>query len=317
MKKIVRFTIFGVVVALTFSNAIIFAQEKWQLQSLNLQIPLTVTYSATGHNDTSKKVIMSFSSSFANPPGGMMITVGDSSFNVWTTSGGDGGNGGYLYEYGFGNMHFIDNAGDGSLINLFLVDSISGFSISNTNHPPYTDYFSGAQKNSINFFKLKYDVQLVSVDTTIIKIKQTGALCKKLIEQAYYTSSFNDSWQDKYSHSYNDNGSAIGLSDDTSSYICEIVFLVNNFPSNVQSVKSDIPSLITSTSLPDHTIHFSFPSSDHRQQMTIYDILGREISRIEIPAGSSSYVMPSDCYPKGAFFARLGNLGAKFVVDMK
>jgi hypothetical protein len=76
-----------------------------------------------------------------------------------------------------------------------------------------------------------------------------------------------------------------------------------------------LQSLIISTSLPDHTIHFSFPSSDHAQRITIYDILGREVSRLEIPVGSSSYAMSSIGYPKGTFFARLGLQTASFVMN--
>jgi hypothetical protein len=83
---------------------------------------------------------------------------------------------------------------------------------------------------------------------------------------------------------------------------------------NVHSEMSFNNSLIASISF-THTIHFSFPSSNNSQQMSIYDILGREISRIEIPAGSSSYQMSSVGYPRGTFFARLGLQTASFMVN--
>jgi hypothetical protein len=49
--------------------------------------------------------------------------------------------------------------------------------------------------------------------------------------------------------------------------------------------------------------------------MNIYDILGREVSRIEIPAGSSSYAMSSVGFAKGTFFARLGIQSASFMMN--
>jgi hypothetical protein len=68
------------------------------------------------------------------------------------------------------------------------------------------------------------------------------------------------------------------------------------------------------TNLSDHNINFTFPSSGGPQQLTLYDILAREISRIEIPSGTTQYTLSTAGYPKGDYFARLGNSTGHFVV---
>jgi len=79
--------------------------------------------------------------------------------------------------------------------------------------------------------------------------------------------------------------------------------------------RTNIEYFTVNTSFLDHSIHFSFPSSSHTQTILIYDILGREISKIEIPAGSTSYVLPSARFPNGTYFARLGGSSAHFVIE--
>ncbi len=94
------------------------------------------------------------------------------------------------------------------------------------------------------------------------------------------------------------------------------IIFVNSKPIN------SVTSPITATQnfnvvnyFPFNRADFTFPSSDHPQQITIYDILGREVKRIEIPAGSTSYAMSSVGYPKGTYFARLGLQTASFMMN--
>jgi len=62
-------------------------------------------------------------------------------------------------------------------------------------------------------------------------------------------------------------------------------------------------------------IHFSFLLLTHSEPLLIYDILGREVKRIEIPSGVSEYSIPREQFRSGSYFARLGNMTASFVVD--
>jgi hypothetical protein len=49
--------------------------------------------------------------------------------------------------------------------------------------------------------------------------------------------------------------------------------------------------------------------------LIIYDILGREVERIEIPSGVSEYRLQRDGFMSGYYFARLGSQSASFIVN--
>ncbi len=61
-------------------------------------------------------------------------------------------------------------------------------------------------------------------------------------------------------------------------------------------------------------IFIYFPFSNHYEILHIYDLLGREISRIEIPPGATQYTFNTSGFPAGHYFARLGNMTGHFVV---
>ena len=67
-------------------------------------------------------------------------------------------------------------------------------------------------------------------------------------------------------------------------------------------------------SLPDCNIHFSFPSLNQQQPIIISDILGREVWRTEILFAEKQYNINSRQLTKGYYSARLGNLRGSFVV---
>jgi hypothetical protein len=105
------------------------------------------------------------------------------------------------------------------------------------------------------------------------------------------------------------------LLNDTSQYMCSITF---NIPQPVSAVNESSPnniSLVASTIFLEHKVHLSFHSSDQSQILSFYDLLGREIQHIEIPAGMSEYQIPSSRFLAGCYIARLGNMTAKFIVE--
>lgn len=104
------------------------------------------------------------------------------------------------------------------------------------------------------------------------------------------------------------------LLEDTSGYKCEIVFVLEKSVNAISKLRHLSQDLSIINSLPDHTINFTLPSSSHPETLFIYDILGREISKIEIPAGSTSYVLESAGFPKGTYFARLGSGTVRFMI---
>jgi hypothetical protein len=99
-----------------------------------------------------------------------------------------------------------------------------------------------------------------------------------------------------------------------STFSGELQFIISHDDA-VSSNTSTTASIVTFNDVLHQSTHFSFPSSDHTQPLLIYDILGREVKRIEIPSGVSEYSLPQGQLPSGCYFARLGNMNAKFMVN--
>jgi hypothetical protein len=170
----------------------------------------------------------------------------------------------------------------------------------------------GTQTTSFQFSSLDFSIS----SDTILKVNTNGsALINSLIGASFHIEGYTSYCTTVYRGHWWTRVDLVRLLDDTTQYNCSITLVI---PQPVNIVTEGILSqknLTVFSSLPDHTIHFSFPASDHTQWMTIYDILGREVFRLEIPAGSASYAMSSVGFPKGAFFARLGNSTAHFEVN--
>jgi hypothetical protein len=146
---------------------------------------------------------------------------------------------------------------------------------------------------------------------TMVFVKEYGKKCKDDLDGADW--SYEKVLEPDLHHYIYDRYELESLIDDTSKYSFSLV-LVSQKPVNSISVTKPFNhSLEVSNSLPDHFIHLSI-SSDQSQTMIIYDLLGREIKRIEIPSGVSEYSIRQGELPSGYYFARLGNMSAKFVV---
>jgi hypothetical protein len=148
-------------------------------------------------------------------------------------------------------------------------------------------------------------------DSTLI-VNVAGKLCRTSFHSVNYNFSDNEAIMQYYTYKVNNFDS---LLEDTSSFR----FSLNIFPtpviSKVQNFSVTEKHFIIYFALPDHSIHYSFPSSDHSQTLTIYDILGREVKRIEIPSGVSEYHLQRDGFMSGYYFARLGSQSASFIVN--
>lgn len=104
------------------------------------------------------------------------------------------------------------------------------------------------------------------------------------------------------------------LYDDTIAYSLNATFIVHLLRKN--SVYP-IPSKNTPLhllQLINNKIILQFFACGNCQPFTIYDLLGREISRIVIPAGTTQYTLDTSGFPSGHYFARLGNMTGHFVV---
>ena len=206
----------------------------------------------------------------------------------------------------------------------FLIDSIDSeiknFTINSSDNDIYTGSSSclGSPYNSsvtntsssyLRFSKMNY----INSGDSALSVSLSGVDCMNHIDTFnyfnYYTSSYY--WRGDSKNCWNTYKS-LYLIRDSSEASCSIIF------SKIQ--KSSVPNIdqihfYVTWQLYDHTVHFSFPSFDHSQTISIYDILGREVKRIEIPSGVSEYRLQRDGFMSGYYFARLGNLNAKFVVN--
>jgi hypothetical protein len=148
-------------------------------------------------------------------------------------------------------------------------------------------------------------------DTSIF-VDESGKKCKDDLTDATWT---YDNFFETDHRSYIDDKSELdSLINDTSKYSFSLA-LVSQKPINSVSFSKSINDCLTIfNSLPNHSVHFSFPAFVHTQPLFIYDIIGREVKRIEISSGVSEYSLSQGQLASGYYFARLGNLGAKFMV---
>jgi hypothetical protein len=102
---------------------------------------------------------------------------------------------------------------------------------------------------------------------------------------------------------------------DTSGYKCILIFVRTELQSSVSHFNFSNKTFKASISFPNHRVHFSFPNSNEDRLMRIYDVVGRETGQIEIPVGTEAYDILDNRFKSGYYFARLGNLGASFVVQ--
>jgi len=205
-------------------------------------------------------------------------------------------------------IHFFFDTLNKELINFdfeFVWDLSTGDPIMYKTH---ANHFT----QKILFSALPYEIRGESLFVLV-----SGKSCEMRLSQAFYSYVLADFYNPPRSQgtSSGDSYKSITLLDDTTKYRCEMIFILEKPVSTVSPKQSELRSFCNSIFLSGHTTHFSFPPSARSQSLLIYNILGREVSKIEIPAGSTSYTLSSAAYPKGTYFARLGLETASFIVN--
>ena len=176
----------------------------------------------------------------------------------------------------------------------------------------FAEQFATNENFRILFSNLNY---VKDAGDSLLIVNTSGKICKESIDSVKYDVYKSDQYYHRGSYiDGNDTTHLIQLSDDTASYQCSLTFSLSVL-SNVVLVNSIKHNFTVTYSLPNQIINYSFSACDHSQQMTIYDILGREVKRIEIPSGVSEYRLQRDGFMSGYYFARLGSQTAKFVVN--
>ncbi len=162
-------------------------------------------------------------------------------------------------------------------------------------------------KASAHFSVLGY---VLSGDSLFI-VNESGTSCRTKLDSAYYWSYINDVSNGDMTVGKSDRMDS--LLEDTASYNCSLAFALTKIVDAVAAPHSVQQAISVSTSLPDHTIHFSFSAIDHVQTLFLYDILGREIARAVISSGTTQYSIRFSEFHSGYCFARLGNLTGSFI----
>lgn len=296
MRKI-SYCVYGLI-ALIFGDTDVFAQAKWWPKSIDIEIPIEVTHQVFNDTITYQRSVFSFGGSLYSPKNiqkyiknGEEVTV---SYGPDTT---------FLPA----SITFTVDAASKTLRNFYLQYSLIHETLKN-----YYDEIYFGYEDHVSFSALNYRI----IDDSVLVISESGAQCKKDLTAAETYHADYDFYNAPRARSYSgieDKGSPVP--EDTAAYSCSLTFVYSRQLNGVQESRNNDHGLNISTSLPDHTIHFTFSSSAHAQTMSIYDILGREVSRIEIPAGSSSYVLSSVSHAKGTFFARLCMQSASFMMN--
>jgi hypothetical protein len=137
--------------------------------------------------------------------------------------------------------------------------------------------------------------------------KRSGNECMKELGAASYTYYYKPL---PYPNAINKKETTYGIRyEDTSEFKYSVILLFH------RNLSVSLPNFLQINNfLLNHQINFLFHTSDHLQPLIIYDILGRELKRIEIPSGVSEYSLQQGQLPTGYYFARLGSSGAKFLV---
>jgi len=290
MKKVILYYILGIFVILRFGTLDAFAQAKFLLKNITIQVPAVETYfMETG---CPSEVPDSTSKIFGN------ISIVAFGYDAIIKNERTGDSIYMDLSLGYSEMQFS-----------FTLDSLEGnlknFSINETiNHGSFGYLSSTIQISSLNF----------SIRDSLLIVDMNGETTKNNIANVKYENDGPVNNCANRSHWFT-SVTFDHLLDDTSQYKCSISLIITKPINSVQTLTSNNEALITSSIFSDHTTHFSFPSSDHPQPLIIFDILGREVKRIEIPSGVSEYSLQRDGFMSGYYFARLGNLGAKFVVS--
>ena len=297
MKEITRYCVFILVAIFVDVNGNAFAQAKLIPKEISIQVPMMVHYrnfsTVYQHgydHESNSKLFLDFSISsysqiknYSVNGDTIVILYANPLKGSFTTS-----------LPGITTIRFIVDSAY-SRFKSFYIGSLYDTSFSNLPYSAWEHYNSFIQFSSLDY-KLLSD--------SIFILSKSGVLDRKDFDTADYYYYGGDRPNGKY--------------------VDEIEGEVDKMYSlridTLSSVTPDInynaghKSLLIFLSI-DHSIHFSFPKSNHSQILYAYDILGREVKRIEIPSGVSEYRLERGDFMSGYYFARLGSQTASFIVN--
>jgi hypothetical protein len=291
--KLIKYSSFVLIVAFICWNGNVFAQAKWVPGSISMNISGIETYSDWSEcpgnvHDTSWQESGSENIGISNSWGSLSAysRIGNTISISWSAPyNGDPCN----YDV---QVSFDLDSVNSKLNNFYM----------SYNSP---DYRGGCISSSVRIPSMNFEIPKNSGDTILIA---SGGISTDSITSGSYENSTFGNCNVRLAHY----GTGHGLTNGSIGYS---ITLVIPQPVNAVSESNFAQQNIKIFSkLLDNAIHFSFPTSDQPQPLLIYDILGREIKRIEIPSGVSEYSVPQGQLPSGYYFARLGNMGAKFMV---
>ena len=199
----------------------------------------------------------------------------------------------------------------------FILDSVNGriknFTLRSQNDHSDSLVINYDTVRSESFIKFS-EIPFAWSGDTMMVIDLRGGQCKQSILDFNDTTSHVHLW-DYHTYWYIQTLQvhSINLSSDSSnfSFLVELKKYQTSFVSNHSNTDR---TFSVSVLIPESIIHFSFCNT-LPQYLLIYDILGREVKRIEIPSGVSEYRLQRDGFVSGYYFARLGSQTAKFVVN--
>ena len=301
MKKKARNSILIGVILTTLSANNIFAQQKWCLRSGKIEIPMMLherSYDATAPFDQTDNIQKIFSFVLFPTTPESYSKFDDSTVISFTWHSG-------IKQ----DINFTLDTTEKKLKNFFcafLVDTSYGIP---------SDQVTWQENESVLFSYLDYFPQ----GDSLLIVSVSGKTCKQRLDTAdifFKRDGFQYSRNGSVQLMHEDEYNSLYLLPDTASYTCSLIFASINVHSIVtkSAVQTNLSKFSVITSFPDHSTHFFFPSSDHLQHISICDILGREVKRIEIPSGVSEYRLQRDGFMSGYYFARLGSQSAKFFI---
>jgi hypothetical protein len=277
MKKIVILILF-------LSVRTTFAQEIWLPSTIDLNIPLT-TY-----------------------------------WHSWGISPNDGqpyDNSGVreerIQEQTLGKLQKYSRSGDTIVLSYFatgcyIFDSIE----KQLKHFSYTTKGSAARVTR-NFSLQIKSIGFIQTSDTAFLINDSGAKCFTDIENVSYSYDLTTNPGPKGSNRETSNSDSL-FRNDTFSYRIAFSFQSMSLPDAVDEKLQSRSKLIFRL-ISDRTIILNHFLTVRPETLFIYDILGREVKRIEIPSGVSEYRLERNGFMSGYYFARLGSQSASFIVN--
>jgi hypothetical protein len=287
------------IILFLFSAENAFGQTKWWPTSINIQIPILVAHNTfTPDTTTYQKSVHNFGGSAYSPK--YIQKYSKNGDEIIVSYGPDSN----FYP---ASLNFTIDSANKILRNFSL-----GYSVMHVDDQGFGQEHHYGDDNQVSFATLKYNL----INDTVLVVSESGSQCMDDLataktEHADYQY-YNGPRARYYERGFDDIGSPI--SDDTLSYSCSLTFVYSKELNAVKEPISNNHEFTISTFLPNYSIRCLFSPTDHSQPLTIYDLLGREVKRIEIPSGLSEYSLPQGQLPSGYYFARLWNMGAKFMV---